>query len=113
MLVIPFKQESCFEEQITLSGSIFLLKFIWNSLNEFWTMDIRDRDEIPIVLGIKVVPNYPLLQDYTDVRLPHGEIVCQNIVKSPDPIERFDIGQKFLMIYYEPGELENLLEGTI
>lgn len=113
MLEIPFKQESCFEEQITLSGTIFLLKFTWNSLNEFWTMDIRDRDENPILLGIKIVPNYPLLYQYTDIRLPLGEIVCLNIVKSPDPIERFDIGQKFLMIYFELGELESIVKGLI
>lgn len=106
MQIIPFKDPSSFVEQVTLSGTIFILMFNWNSLNEFWTMDIRNRDEEPIVLGIKIVPNYPLLAQYTETNLPLGEIVCQNIVKSPDVIRRFDIGQNFLLVYYEPGELE-------
>lgn len=109
MQIIPFKEASSFIEQITLSGTIFVLRFNWNSLNEFWSMDIQNRDEEPIIMGIKIVPNYPLLAQYTDNNLPSGEIVCQNIVRSPDGIGRFDIGQKFLLVYYEEGELETEL----
>lgn len=112
MQVIPFKEAAQWQEQIELEGVIFIFSFTWNALNEFWTMDIYNRDEDPLILGIKIVPNYPLLMPYTVFGKPAGEIVCQNIVNAPDTISRFDMSQKFELVYYAQGELEALLEVT-
>lgn len=106
MQIIPFKEPSNWKEQIELSGVIFVLEFTWNALNEFWVMNIFNRDEEPIIYGIKLVPNYPLLEAYTVFGKPEGEIICQNIVGGADIIRRFDMSQKFELIYYELGELE-------
>lgn len=106
MQIIPFKEPSNFKEQIELTGVIFVLEFTWNALNEYWVMDIYSRDEAPIILGIKIVPSYPLLAAFTVLEKPAGEIVCQNIVGGNDIIGRFDMSQKFELVYYEPGELE-------
>lgn len=108
MQVIPFKEPSNWTEQITLSGVIYILEFTWNALNEYWIMDIYNRDRVPLIYGIKLVPNYPLLAIYSVEGMPSGEIVCQNIVGSNDSISRFDMSQKFELIYYEAGELENI-----
>lgn len=94
--------------QITLSSEIFVLEFTWNSLNEFWVMDIFNRDELPIIYGIVIVPDYPLLQAFQVDGKPKGEIICQNIVNGDDVIRRFDMSQKFELVYYEVGELESL-----
>lgn len=106
MQIIPFKEPSNWREQIELDGVIFVLEFTWNALNEFWTMDIYNRDEIPLIYGIKIVPSYPLLAAYTVLGKPSGEIVCQNIVGGNDIIRRFDMNQNFELVYYSEGELE-------
>ena len=108
MQIIPFKEPSNWKEQIELSGVIFVLEFTWNALNEFWVMDIFNRDEVPIIYGIKIVPSFPLLAGYTAIGKPTGEIICQNIVGGNDIIGRFDMSQKFELVYYEAGELESI-----
>jgi hypothetical protein len=109
MQIIPFKEAAQWQEQIEIQGVIYILNFTWNALNSFWTMDIYNRDEEPLILGIKIVPTYPLLQAFTVFGKPPGEIVCQNIVNSVSDIGRFDMSQKFVLVYYEPGELESLI----
>ena len=106
MQIIPFKEPSNWKEQIELDGVIFVLEFTWNALNEFWVMNIFNRDEVPIIYGIKIVPTFPLLAPYTVLGKPVGEIVCQNIVGGNDIIGRFDMSQKFELVYYSEGELE-------
>jgi len=113
MRIIPFKQPAQWQEQIELDREIFILNFTWNALNEFWAMDIYNRDEQPIILGIKIVPNFPLLEPYTVFEKPRGEIICQNIINAPDTISRFDMSQKFELVYYSPGELEKILSEII
>ena len=106
MFIIPFKEPSFWREQIELSGVIFILEFKWNALNEFWVMNIYTGTNDPIILGIKIVPDYILLEQYTEAGRPAGDIVCQNIVGSQEGIGRFDMSQKFELVYYEAGELD-------
>lgn len=106
MLIIPFKEPSFWREQIELSGTIFILEFKWNALNEFWVMNIYSSTNDPIILGVKIVPNYSLLDQYIVEGRPLGDIVCLNIVGSQDEISRFDMSQKFELIYLEVGELD-------
>lgn len=112
MQIIPFKEPSSWREQVTLSGQIFVLEFTWNALNDFWVMNIYNRNEEPLIYGIKVVPTFPLLTGYTVIGKPLGEIVCQNIVGGNDIIGRFDMSQKFELVYYEEGELESIFEAV-
>ncbi len=109
MLIIPFREDSNFKEQIQLSGVLYFLEFTWNALNEFWTMDIYDLNEERVIIGIKIVPEYPLLAQYTVDGMPAGEIICHNVVNAPSEIERFDMNQMFALVYYEPLEIETLI----
>lgn len=108
MFIIPFKEDSFWREQITLSGEIFILEFKWNALNEFWIMNIYSSTEDPIILGIKIVPDYSLLDQYAMDDRPKGDIICQNVVNAPDTISRFDMSQKFELVYYEVGEFDTI-----
>lgn len=112
MQIIPFKEPAEWRQQIELSQIIYFLNFTWNALNEYWLMDIYNRDELPLILGIKIVPTFPLLSQYAVLGQPPGEIICQNIVNGPDVIERFDMSQKFELVYYEPGEIDALLAAS-
>ena len=108
MQIIPFKEPSFWREQLTLDDEIFVFYFKWNALNAFWVMDIYNRDEEPIIVGIKIVPNYDLLAAYNTNAQPKGNIICQNIVGTFDEIGRFDMSQKFELVYYNVGELDAL-----
>lgn len=108
MLLIPFRDSSCWRQQIQLTDSIFFLSFTWNALNEFWAMAVYDGNEALLVCGVKIVIDLPLLDQYVIPGLPFGDIVCQNVVGASDIIGRFDMSQKFQLVYYEPGEIAAL-----
>lgn len=109
MQIIPFKEPAEWEAQITLSDVIFNLNFKWNALNKYWIMSIYNRNDQPILLGVKVVVNWNLTSQYVVVGAPQGDIICQNVLGQFGDIMRFDMGEVAELFYYENGELEALV----
>jgi len=111
MQIIPFKESAAWRAQITLSNVIFLLYFRWNAMNQYWVMNINSRNGEPILLGVKIVSNFNLTEQFSAITgMPEGEIVCQNIINEWGDISRFDMGETTELIYYEAGEIESLVE---
>ena len=107
MQIIPFKEPAAFQQQITLTSVIFILYFRWNAMNQYWVMNIYDRNDQPILLGVMVVTNFNLTAQFAALTgMPSGDILCQNLLGLWDTIQRFDMGQTTEIIYYEPGELK-------
>ena len=114
MQIIPFKEPAAFQQQITLTSVIFILYFRWNAMNQYWVMNIYDRNDDAILLGVKVVTNFDLTAQFSAlVGMPSGDIVCQNILGLWDAIQRFDMGQTTELIYYEPNELKTQAEAQL
>jgi hypothetical protein len=112
MQIIPFKEPAQWREQIELTGTNYILRFKWNAINQFWSMDVLDIDDNPIVLGVKVVVNWNLLEQYSMLEKPQGDILCQNIVGGFQKLGRFDMSEIAELLYYEPGELSELEAST-
>lgn len=107
MQIIPFKLPAAFQEQITLSSVIFLLYFRWNAMNQYWVMNIYDRNDQSILLGIKIVTNYNLTAQFAArTGMPKGDIICQNILGLWTDIQRFDMGETTELMYYIAGEVQ-------
>lgn len=106
MQIIPFKEPASWKMQINLTNQIFNLSFKWNAMNGYWVMSISDRNDNPIIYGIKVVTNYDLTAQFVVSGMPLGDIVCQNIISEWIDITRFAMGVTDELIYYEPHELE-------
>lgn len=104
MQIIPFSEPGSWQQQIALSDKVYLLNFTWNSLNEYWLMDIADGNSNVLVYGIVIVPNYNISDQFVVAGMPLGDIVCINITKEWGPILRFDMGQTCELIYFEKGE---------
>jgi hypothetical protein len=108
MQIIPFKEPSQWREQILIDNMIYNIRCKWNALNEYWTMDLLDSSDIPIVVGVKIVANYNLLQQYVMTAKPLGDIVCQSIIGSNEKIGRYDMSRATELIYFIQGELDEL-----
>ena len=104
MQIIPFKEPSQWQEQIELGSQTYVLSFSWNAMNEYWVMDILTRDLAPIILGIKIVANYNLTNQFSANGKPAGDIVCANIIGERGKIQRNDMGEIAELIYYAQGE---------
>ncbi|MDF3793519.1 hypothetical protein P3S48_22845, partial [Enterobacter hormaechei] len=41
------------------------LRLRWNERFGFWSLGIYDRESLPIITGVKLVQNYPLLKNFS------------------------------------------------
>ena len=78
-------------------------------MNEFWVMDVLNRNDEPIIIGVKVVVNWNLLTQYSMDGKPLGDLVCQSISGGNNRIRRFDMGQVDEIVYYVENELAQVL----
>lgn len=46
--------------------TVYNFRQLWND-NGFWTLDIRDADDTPIVLGVKLITQERLLRQFPDI----------------------------------------------
>ena len=61
---LPLFSEPYHEYRTALEDQSVLLTFRWQDRTSSWYMDIKQDDLTPIVLGIKLVPYFPILADY-------------------------------------------------
>lgn len=61
MITLPMFDAPFFKYSTVLTENEFILWFKWNTRGEYWTMDIYDIDENPLILGVKLIIGYPLL----------------------------------------------------
>ena len=107
MQIIPFKEPAAWQAQITFTSEIFIIYVRWNALNKYWVLNIYDRNDAPILLGLKIVTNYDLTNQFKAIPgMISGDILCQSILELWTDIQRFDMGQTTEIIYYEAGEIK-------
>ena len=100
MEIIPFNDDAQWNQEIELNDISYILSFQWNALNEFWSMNIYNIDLEPIALGIKIVTQWNLTEQIVQEGMPHGDILCQNIIGGFERIGRLDIGQTNELVFY-------------
>lgn len=61
---LPLFPELRYRYAIALEGISWQFYFYWNERVKQWHMDIRREDQTALVLGIALVPQYPMLVDY-------------------------------------------------
>lgn len=101
-LEIPLDPElPAYEFTIDLDGRVYRLGFAWNARAGAWSMDLGTEAGEPLVMGLKVVANWPLLDRYADPRLPPG--VLMSVDTSGDGIDpgRDDLGDRVRIVYLE------------
>lgn len=69
LLVIPMFQDiaSKFEQEMLLGNSNVVLKIYWVERAKAWFFDFRIPDTGEVVLGIRIIPQWPLLRQYKAV----------------------------------------------
>ena len=46
--------------RVVLNGKAYLIRFTWNDRGGFWKFGLYDTQSQPIVIGIKIVPRFPV-----------------------------------------------------
>lgn len=81
VLLVPTSPGVPYYSQTTkLDGRDYLLRFAFNEREAAWRLSILEPDETPLLLGLKLVANWPLLRHYHhDPRLPPGELMVVDL----------------------------------
>ena len=103
-LQIPVLDGAAFQRQrIALDGKLYTLELKWNQWASYWSLGLWDSEDSPIILGIRIVSNWPILRFYRyDTRIPAGEIIAHDLTGdgSPPGFDDFGIGKRVELTYY-------------
>lgn len=58
--------------RVVLNGVQYQIRFTYNDAKDFWKFSLYNSMNEPIVLGIKIVPRFPLNVFYGVTKLPDG-----------------------------------------
>ncbi len=98
--VIPCRTDAPrYSIRVELDAVRFELHFEWNDRAAAWFLDIYDADAVRLVSSIRIVVAYPLLERFSDARLPAGILMAADTTKADlDPL-REDLGDRVQLIY--------------
>lgn len=121
MKILDLIDANDFVTAAILDGVNYKLHFSWNDGGDegFWTIDLRDSGNSDIIRGLKLVPNFPLLNQYRRLsdKIPRGEflvvVVNQTMtVNQTIPRDGFSKGT-FSLIYLPAEELKSVLAENV
>jgi hypothetical protein len=99
---VPLYQDTYYRYTLNLEGIQRTLNFYWNERDGGWHFDLKNIDGTPVILGQKLVAQYPILVDYrlTSKSLSgYMMLVPNNIETRVDPLDSSVIPQ-FFKLYY-------------
>ncbi len=109
VLLVPTTPGAPYHSQKTrLDGRDYVLRLAYNQREERWRLSILDEEEQPILIGLKLVANWPLLRHYRfDPRLPPGEFFAMDLTGngSPPTLDELGEGRRVELTYFEAEEL--------
>lgn len=94
-----------FTQRTLLDGRAYILDFRWNERESAWYLSLLDEHEDPILYGIKLVLNWPLLRRVVDPRRPPGSLMCVDPSGNDDSPGLQELGTRVELIYLDAEEI--------
>lgn len=89
---------------LLLGGSLFRVGIRWNERSAGWFLDLSTADGAPLLLGLRIVPDWDLTGRFTDPRLPAGRMVAVDTSGQGLPPGRDDLGGRVVVVFVPEGE---------
>lgn len=99
--LVPLKEEFDSIEEALIKD--YQIRFTWNDTGGYWKFSVYDPQGQPIVVGIKIVPNFPINLFYGVTRLPTGVFA---VMTKLDRIGRKDFANGNATFVFCPVEME-------
>lgn len=111
--LVPNAAEVAYSRQKTrLDGRDYVLTFSYNEREDRWYLSLYDDEDKPILLGLKLVSNFPLLRHYHwDERVPPGELMAVDLATNLSPPPGFaelGEGRRIELTYYDQAKVQEL-----
>jgi hypothetical protein len=107
MIKIPTFQESSsdFTQEIELGGQLVQLRIVWNSRAECYFLEFTDENG-DILQGIKMVPNWPLLDWHRGSIVFNGDLILiQTDAEAGNTVTYDNLGNGWGLMYMTIAEL--------
>ena len=99
--IIPTRTDlESYQEQVALDGATYTLGLQWNVRDESWYLSLAD-EAGPIVSGLRVVADTPLLQFVAHARRPPGELLALDTSGVGLDPQLGELGARVLLCYLE------------
>ena len=101
--LIPTVSYPAYTMRVRLDGLDYRLRLRWHTREQRWRLDLYDAEEEPLVLGLAIEANRPLLRWYhSDDRVPPGELFAVSTIDddSPPGLEELGAGKRCELTYY-------------
>ena len=113
-LKIPVPDAAWSEVTVPLGGQTYDITYRFNERDPdhpFWVMDIF-KESVPVLTGIKLVSNSPLIGYLGLDGFRHGELICQRMLSTTKEPGRDNVGsgKEYELVYYSAGEILAALE---
>lgn len=116
---IPFPTDPVIPQlvqDVVLEGVSYKLRYHYNDRESLWYLSVNTSENSPIVEGIKIVLDIPLLRKSADNTLPLGEIIAIERDFFSDsagqPPSLTDLGTRVDLFYIDEEEYLELLGGS-
>ncbi|RYM52011.1 hypothetical protein BSQ97_14855 [Serratia proteamaculans] len=94
--------------QATFDGYPVTLKLKWNERFGFWSLGVFDRESNPILAGIKLVQDFPLIGGFHLTQFG-GELLFLKVNGDKDRPDLESIGGDHILLYIEKDEVSELI----
>jgi hypothetical protein len=107
MIELALLQGTAFyRKRVEFDGSTFLLDLAWNARAGSWYLSLFDAAETPLVVGITVVPNRPLLKRFRATPgMPAGDLVAFDLTETITKPGYDELGPVVSLVYVEASEI--------
>jgi hypothetical protein len=100
LFIIPVDSaDPYYSLDVTLSGSVYRFTLQWNGRGGFWTMDISDTSDNPLITSLRLTASWELISQFGNPLLPAGNLYCVDMGGlDVDPTDT-DLGTRVLLVY--------------
>ncbi len=96
-----------YDFETTLDGVAYVLELRWNVRDEAWYLDVRLADGTDVVVGVKVVLEWPLGTRSRHASRPPGQLVAFDTSGVRDEPKIDDLGSRVKLLYFDLAEVNS------
>lgn len=105
--VLPFQPSiPSYRVGTVINGTPYIFDVRWNARDAAWYFDLYDKDEVAIVMGVKVVLGAGLGSRVRDDRYPAGLVVAIDVTGAGADATIDDIGKRVLVVHFTPEDID-------
>lgn len=88
-----------YEFRISLDGVFFTLAFRFNFRMNRWFMDVKDSEDVPLIMGTPLLQGSDLIDRFKAAALPAGHFFVLNLENETIEAGADDLGANSLLLY--------------